>query len=108
MEEIVVLTTADSRELAKKIAVSLVESGAAACVNLMEGIRSIYRWQGELCEEDEFLLLIKSTKDCFETIRSMIRELHSYDVPEVVALSLSGGDPDYLRWLGEQVSPAGG
>jgi len=103
MEEILVLTTADSREIARKIATALVESSAAACVNIVEGIRSVYRWHGELCEENEWLLLIKSTQNCLEKIRSMIRELHTYEVPEVIALSLCGGDPDYLQWLADQV-----
>jgi periplasmic divalent cation tolerance protein len=104
MDEILVLTTTDSRELAGKIAAALVESNAAACVNIVEGIRSVYRWKGEVCDENEWLLLIKSIASRQEAIRAMIRDLHSYEVPEMIVISLSGGDPDYLAWLARQVT----
>lgn len=106
MSDIVVLTTADSLELAHKIATALVEAREAACVSIVPGIRSIYWWEGKICDEGEFLLLIKSSAERFEAIRSRIRQVHTYQVPEIISLPLTAGDPDYLRWLREQVSSA--
>jgi periplasmic divalent cation tolerance protein len=103
MTEILVLTTSDTRELAEAIARALVESGEAACVNIIPGIRSIYRWQGRICDEAELLLIIKSTSERFDSIRSRIKKIHTYQVPEVIALPVSTGDPEYLQWLQEQV-----
>src|SRR5437867_3736965 len=103
MSDIVVLTTTDSAELAQKIASALVESGEAACVNIIPGIRSIYRWEGKICDEGELLLLIKSSAERFEAIRSRIRQIHTYQVPEIISFPIADGDVDYLRWLEEQV-----
>ena len=99
MSAILILSTADKEELAKGIASALVETGEAACVNIVPGIQSIYRWKGEVCVEGEFLLLIKSTTERFEAVRKKIRQLHSYELPEIIALPINGGDPDYLSWL---------
>ena len=103
MSEILVLTTADSLDLALRIASALVEQKEAACVNIVPGIRSIYRWQGKLCDDAELLLLIKSSSDRFEAVRSRIRQLHTYEVPEVISLPVVAGDQSYLRWLNEQI-----
>ncbi len=103
MSHILVLTTVGSEELAHKIAGALVESREAACVNIVPGVRSIYRWEGKVCDDRELLLLIKSSAEKFEAIRTRIRALHSYQVPEIVSLSLSAGDADYLGWLEDQV-----
>jgi periplasmic divalent cation tolerance protein len=103
MSEILVLTTADSLELALKIASALVEQKEAACVNIVPGIRSIYRWEGKVCDDAELLVLIKSSADRFEAIRSRIRQLHTYEVPEVISLPIVAGDQSYLRWLNEQL-----
>ncbi len=99
MNEILVLSTAEKLELAQEIGIALVEAGEAACVNIVPGIRSIYRWEGKLCNEKEVLLLIKSSKEKFEKIRNTIHRLHSYEVPEIIALPLSDGDSTYLAWL---------
>ncbi len=108
MGTLLVVTTADSESLACRIASALVEAGVAACVNILPGVRSIYKWEGKVCDEWEFLLMIKTTADRWESVRSLIRELHSYQIPEVIALAITEGDPDYLSWLGEQVkSPKG-
>jgi periplasmic divalent cation tolerance protein len=104
MNPIVVLTTTDSPELAQQIATALVEAGEAACVNIVPGIRSIYRWEGQLYDEGELLLVIKSRAERFEEVRSRIRQLHSYQVPEVIALPITAGDPDYLGWLSQVTS----
>jgi periplasmic divalent cation tolerance protein len=103
MNEILILTTADSPQLAHGIATALVEAHAAACVNIIPSVRSIYRWKGDVCDEAEFLLLVKSTRDHFETVCSCIRRVHSYEVPEIIAVPLEAGDSAYLKWLHEQL-----
>lgn len=104
MSEIVVLTTVDSADLGQKIARALVEARHAACVSIIPGVRSVYRWQGKVCDEGELLLLIKTTEERFEDVRSQIRRLHTYQVPEIVSLPIGAGDPDYLSWLKAQAS----
>jgi periplasmic divalent cation tolerance protein len=99
MDEILVLSTADTPELAQKIAAALVEANEAACVNIVPGIRSIYRWEGKVCDETEYLLLIKSTADRFDAINARIHQLHTYQVPEVIAVPITAGDPAYLKWI---------
>ncbi len=99
MNTILVLSTTDSMDLARKIAFALVEEQEAACVNIIPGIRSIYRWAGKTCDEGEFLMLIKSSEERFEAVRSTIRRLHTYELPEIIVLPIGGGDPDYLAWL---------
>jgi periplasmic divalent cation tolerance protein len=99
MSEIVVLSTADTLELAKKIASLLIEEGEAACVNIVPGVHSIYRWEGKISEDVEFLLLIKSKAEKFESIRSTICRIHTYQTPEVIALPITAGDANYLDWL---------
>ena len=99
MNEILVLNTTDTPELAQKIASALVSSDEAACVNIVSGIRSVYRWEGKLCDETECMLIIKSTSDRFDAIKARIRELHTYQLPEVIAIEITAGDPSYLEWL---------
>src|SRR5512136_2708002 len=99
MNEILILSTTDTMELAQTIASALVQSQEAACVNIVPGIRSIYRWEGKLCNEAECLLLIKSSAEKFEAVRTRIRQLHSYEVPEIIALPITAGDASYLAWL---------
>ena len=94
-----VLTTAGSEAQARAIARGLVERRLAACVTIVAQACSVYRWKGEVHEEDEKLLLIKSAERLFEPLRDAIRELHSYDVPEVLALPVARGDLAYLDWL---------
>jgi periplasmic divalent cation tolerance protein len=104
MNEILVLSTADSPELSVRIAKAVVEAGEAACVNILPGVRSIYRWEGKICDDQEILLLIKSTASRFEALRAHIRQLHSYQIPEIIAVPIQAGDSDYLRWLAAQTS----
>ena len=99
MSEILIISTTDSLESAQAISIALVESHEAACITIVPGIRSVYRWEGKLCNEGEFLLLIKSCSEKFEAVRRRIRQLHSYQVPEIIALPIVAGDSDYLAWL---------
>lgn len=86
----VVLVMAASEEEAEKIGTSLVEERLAACVNVLPGLRSIYRWQGAIQKETEALMIIKTTADLFLELARRVAELHSYDVPEVLSLPISG------------------
>jgi len=95
----VVLTTADSAELAERLAHALVERRLAACVNIVGPVRSVYRWKGEIVADEERLLLIKTASEQFEALREALRELHTYEVPEILALAVTAGDRPYLDWL---------
>jgi periplasmic divalent cation tolerance protein len=105
MDPIVVLSAVDTPELAQKIANALVEAGEAACVNIVPGIRSIYKWKGMMCDDAELFLVIKSSSAQLEAIRERIVAMHSYEVPEVIALPITKGDSRYLAWLGSMVTP---
>src|SRR5690349_21225817 len=96
----IVLTTAGSADEARRIAEGLVERKLAACVNIVPKITSIYRWKGKVEEAEEWLLLIK-TAVAFEKVRDAIRELHSYELPECLAIAIEDGSPEYLKWLAE-------
>ena len=98
-EEIVVYITASSEEEAAKIAHSLVEAKLAACVNIVKNIRSIYTWQGKVEDEAEVLMIAKTQKKHFSALSSKVKELHSYSVPEIIALPIIDGAEDYLKWL---------
>jgi periplasmic divalent cation tolerance protein len=104
MNEIIVFTTTDSLDLAREIAAGLVEAREAACVNIIPEIRSVYRWEGKVCDEKEFLLIIKSSAEKFDAIKARIHQLHTYEVPEVIAVPVTAGDPAYLAWLHSSVS----
>jgi len=99
MNEIIVLGTTDTVELAKKIARELVEEKEAACVNILPGISSIYRWEGKICEDNECLLVIKSSRSKFDLIKDRIKKLHTYTTPEIIAVPIEFGDDAYLNWL---------
>jgi periplasmic divalent cation tolerance protein len=98
-----VVCTAGSDEQAETIARALVERRLAACVNIVGSTCSVYRWKGEVVRDAEILLLIKTTADAFERVRDAIRALHSYEVPEIIALPIREGDPPYLDWIGANV-----
>ncbi|HEX3354377.1 MAG TPA: divalent-cation tolerance protein CutA [Terriglobales bacterium] len=102
-DKILVLTTAGSKEEARKIGRTLVERLLAACVNVVPQVTSIYRWEGEIEEGEEFLLVVKTTRAAFERVREAILELHSYEVPECICVAIDNGSVGYLSWIGQSV-----
>jgi len=100
----IVLTTAGSEELAAKISRHLVERGLAACVNIVPHVKSVYRWKDKVEEAHEWLLIIKTTAGVFGQVRQAIADLHSYELPECICLTIEDGSPDYLQWIAESVS----
>lgn len=98
----IVMVTASSREEAEAIAQNIVEAKLAACVSLIP-IRSIYTWQGQLHNQEEWQLLIKTDLSQFERLEAKIKQLHSYEVPEIIGLPLVAGSAPYLQWISEQV-----
>jgi len=98
-DKIVVLSTASSAEEAEKIARALVEARLAACVNVVPGMRSFYRWKGNIEDTAEWLLVIKSSRERFGALRDKLEKIHSYEVPEVIALSVIDGAENYLNWM---------
>ena len=103
---LVVLVTAGSADEAAAIARALVEERLAACANVVPGIRSIYRWEGAVHDDAEVLLVVKTRADRFEALARRVGELHSYDVPEVIALPVVAGSARYLAWLDEAIAGA--
>jgi periplasmic divalent cation tolerance protein len=100
MSEISVLfVTVGSEEEASRIGRALVEEKLVACVNMLPRIRSIYWWKGEVCDSEEYLLIMKSRSSLFAALQSRIRELHSYEVPEIIAFPIARGLPEYLDWV---------
>ena len=97
----IVLTTAGSPQEAEKIARALVERRLAACVNIIPQIQSVYRWKEKIEQETEWLLIIKTRLNTFDSVRDAIKELHSYDLPECVMLDVSDGSEAYLNWVSE-------
>lgn len=99
MSETVTLVTCGSRREARGVARALVRERLAACVNVVPGVTSVYAWKGRVEESGEVLLVIKSRRVLAKRLAARVRELHSYDVPEVVTLPIVAGDRDYLRWV---------
>ncbi len=101
---LVCLVTASSLEEAHRIARALVEERLAACVNILPAVRSVYRWEGAVEQAEEFLLVVKTVPERFEAVRDRVLSLHSYQVPEVVALPVQAAAPAYDRWVRESVA----
>jgi periplasmic divalent cation tolerance protein len=95
---LVMVTVGDGEE-ALTIARTLIEERIVACVNIVPRIRSIYRWKGEVCDEAEQLLIMKTRSDLFPRLQKRIVELHSYEVPEIISFPIAKGLPDYLNWV---------
>jgi len=106
-DAILVLVTTPSVEKAAELARTLVEESLAVCGNLVPGLRSIYRWEGKLCDEVEVLLLLKTEARLFEPLRARVVALHPYQVPEVIALPITAGHAPYLEWIASGVRPPG-
>ena len=97
--------TAPSREQAAEIARKLVDERLAACVNIVGDMRSVYRWEGKIHEDEEVLCLIKTRPELLDALTERVRALHPYDVPEILAFEVSDGSADYLAWLRESTVP---
>ena len=100
-DKIVVLSTCASSEEAERIARTLVEKKLAACVNVLPAVRSIYRWKGAIEDDQETLLLIKSSRALFGDLRAEIQKLHSYEIPEAIAIPIVDGLERYLEWMAD-------
>jgi len=99
----IVLSTAGSEEEARKIAHYLVENRLAACVNLVPHVQSVYRWEGKVEANREFLMVIKTSTEKFAEVRDAILELHSYDLPECLVLAVEDGSAEYMEWLADSL-----
>ncbi len=104
-DKILVLSTCGTAEEAERLGRQLIEKRLAACVNVIPGAKSIYRWQGEIEDAPETLLLIKSRRSLFDAVRMELEKSHSYEVPEVVALAIVEGSLGYLSWLEKELAP---
>ncbi|MBI3584110.1 MAG: divalent-cation tolerance protein CutA [Nitrospinae bacterium] len=102
---IVVFVTASSIEEAEKIGRGLVEEKLAACANILQQLKSIYFWEGKLCQENEVLMIVKSRGGLFKKLTAYVKKNHSYKVPEIIAIPIVDGSPDYISWLNESCDP---
>src|SRR4029077_6209240 len=103
-DKIVVLSSCASAAEAERIARSLVEKRLAACVNILPGVRSIYHWQGAIEDSQETMLVIKSNRELFHDLQAEIGKLHSYEVPEAIAIPLVDGSENYLAWMDRELA----
>jgi periplasmic divalent cation tolerance protein len=99
LENIVVFITASNEDEASRISRGLVDAGLAGCVNIVGNIRSIYRWQGKIENEAEVLMIAKTRRSLFTVLSEKVKELHSYSVPEIIAVPIVEGSEDYINWL---------
>jgi periplasmic divalent cation tolerance protein len=107
-DKIVILVTAASRRECRKIARHLIEARLAACVNITQPIESLYRWEGKIADDDEFLMLIKSTRELFPKIKKEISRIHSYHTPEIICLPIIDGSRNYLQWVTDSLKKTPG
>lgn len=99
MSAILVVTTVGTEEQANLIAEELVERRHSCCVNILPVHRSVYRWQGKICDDSEYLLIIKTVDEEYDRVEAAIQELHSYDLPEILAFNIARGEPGFLEWI---------
>jgi periplasmic divalent cation tolerance protein len=104
---LVVLMTSASAEEAQEIADTLVAKRLAACVNIVGGCKSIYRWQGKICRDDEFLMIAKTHESRFEEFKTTVTTLHSYEVPEIISLRITAGAESYMSFLEDSLQIKG-
>lgn len=102
-DHLVVLVTAPSEDVGRDLARMLLHRRLAACVNIIPSVTSLYTWEGEICVDDEVLLMIKTARSVLDALTSAVSEDHPYDVPEIIALPITAGAEEYLRWLAEAV-----
>lgn len=102
MEYIIIYCTVPNKKEGKEIATALVSKKLAACVNMIDKMESVFSWDGEMCEEKELLLMIKTKKQLFTDVRLVIQSLHSYTVPEVIAIPITDADETYLKWIAHE------
>ncbi len=107
MGALVVLVTASSQEEALLIGRRVVEKKLAACVTVVPKVTSIFEWEGTVCEEHEWLLVMKSTADAYDALEAEVKALHGYEVPEILALSVAKGSSEYLAWVKAMTSQLG-
>ena len=105
MAAVVVFVTAPSGEEAARIGQAVVDERLAACANVLGGVSSTYWWQGKVERAEEALLILKTSEALVDALAARVRALHSYTVPEVIAVPIVGGNPDYLRWIDDSVQP---
>ncbi len=105
-DKIVVLSTCASAEEAERLARRVIDDRLAACVNVLSPVRSFYRWKGEVQDSAEWLLIIKSTRDKFDALRAALESAHTYEVPEVIAIPIVDGSPNYLSWIEQELQSA--
>ncbi|MDP3731866.1 MAG: divalent-cation tolerance protein CutA [Candidatus Omnitrophota bacterium] len=98
---VVIFVTAANKKEAEKIASALIKKKLAACVNIIDNVNSLFRWQGKVDNAKEALLIIKSRKALMNNLIKKVKSLHSYAVPEIIALPIISGDKDYLKWIDE-------
>ncbi len=103
-DKMVVFSTCGSAAEAESIARRLVEARAAACVNVVAPVTSFYRWKGVIEQAEEWLLIIKTSRGCFDALRAELEAAHSYELPEVLALPVVAGSPNYLAWLDSETA----
>ncbi len=104
-DKLVIFVTCSQREEAEQLARSLVEQRLAACVNVLPGILSWYWWERQVTRDEELLLVIKTTRSKFEELRKEVQRLHSYSVPEIIAMPIVEGSEDYLNWIDNSLTP---
>lgn len=100
---IVILITAKDKPEAEKIAKMLIKNKLAACVNILAGVKSLFRWQGKIDQAKEALLIVKSRKEKFNKIAKLVKSMHSYDLPEIIAVPIVSGFKPYLDWINESI-----
>jgi periplasmic divalent cation tolerance protein len=103
MRAIVVITTVGTEEQANLIAREIVVRRQAACVNILPGVRSIYRWKGKICKDGELMLVVKTLEGELDGVMATIRELHSYELPEILSFQVARGEPNFLQWIAASV-----
>ena len=101
---ILIYNTVPNEEVGQKIAQALVEQQLAACVSMVPGLKSVYRWQGKVEHANEICLMIKTTSDRLEELQASLLSLHPYTVPELIAVPITGGLPTYLQWIVDETS----